>query len=59
MEQDSKYLKKGSVFLIKVLDVASTDQGAYRLLRTRVNKINNNPNFENIIACPSGVWQKK
>ena len=44
---------------IKILDIASTDQGAYRLLRTRVKKINEDDRFENYIACPSGEWAEK
>ncbi|MGL4337064.1 MAG: glycosyltransferase, partial [Turicibacter sp.] len=45
--------------MIRILDVASTDQGAYRLLRTRVKKIDKDSSFENFIICPSGPWQKK
>lgn len=44
---------------IKVLDIASTDQGAYRLLRTRIKKINDDNRFENYIVCPSGEWAEK
>lgn len=44
---------------IKIFDIGSTDQGAYRLLRTRVKKIDSDERFENYIVCPSGEWQKK
>lgn len=44
---------------IKVFDVGSTDQGAYRLLRTRVKKVDSDERFENYIVCPSGEWQEK
>lgn len=44
---------------IRILDIASTDQGAYRLLRTRVEKINIDENYENFIVCPAGEWQEK
>lgn len=44
---------------IKVVDISSTDQGAYRLLRTRVKKINNDARFENYIICPRGEWVEK
>lgn len=45
--------------MIKILDIASTDIGAYRLLRTRVKAINTLTNFTNIIVCPKGVWADK
>lgn len=44
---------------IKVVDITSTDQGAYRLLRTRVKKINNDYRFENYIISPGGEWAEK
>lgn len=44
---------------IRIIDVASTDQGAYRLLRSRVKKIASDDQFENVILCPEGPWQKK
>ncbi len=44
---------------IKILDIASTDIGAYRLLRTRVKKINEDDRFINYIACPNGYWAEK
>ncbi|MBP3917182.1 glycosyltransferase [Clostridium sp.] len=44
---------------IKVFDVGSTDQGAYRLLKTRVKKIDSDERFDNYIVCPSGEWQKR
>ena len=44
---------------IKVLDIASTDKGAYTLLRTRVKKIEEDSRFDNYIVCPTGKWQKK
>ena len=40
-----------------IVDVATTDQGAYRLLRTRVSKINKI--YNNIIACPKGDYFHK
>lgn len=43
---------------IRIIDVASTDQGAYRLLRSRVKKIASDERFENIILCHEGPWQK-
>lgn len=33
---------------IRIIDVASTDQGAYRLLRSRVKKIASDERFGNI-----------
>jgi glycosyltransferase involved in cell wall biosynthesis len=40
-----------------IVDVATTDQGAYRLLRTRVSKIDRI--YSNIIACPKGEYFHK
>ncbi len=39
---------------IKIIDFATTSQGAWRLLYSRVNKINSDPRFCNIIVCPDG-----
>ncbi len=44
---------------IRIIDIASTDQGAYRLLKTRVKKIDSDMRFENVILCPEGLWQRK
>lgn len=44
---------------IKVADLFNTDYGAYRLLRTRVKKIDSDPNFDNYIICPDGEWSEK
>ena len=44
---------------IIVHDVFNTDYGAYRLLRTRVQKIDSDPNFENWIVCPAGEYSQK
>jgi hypothetical protein len=44
---------------IRVVDIASTGQGAYRLLRTRVKKINDDGRFENYIISPGGEWAEK
>lgn len=40
--------------MTKILDIATTSQGAYRLLRLRVSEINNGSEFDNSIVCPSG-----
>lgn len=45
--------------MLKVFDIASTDQGAYRLLKSRVEKIDQYNNFENYIVCPQGEWYQK
>lgn len=37
---------------IKIIDLATTMQGAFRLLKTRVKKINESVGFHNIIVCP-------
>jgi glycosyltransferase involved in cell wall biosynthesis len=39
---------------IKVIDFATTSQGAWRLLYSRVNKINSDSRISNIIVCPDG-----
>ena len=44
---------------IVVHDVFNTDYGAYRLLRTRVQKIDSDSEFENWIICPDGEYSKK
>ena len=44
---------------IVVHDVFNTDYGAYRLLRTRVQKIDSDPEFENWIICPDGEYSQK
>lgn len=44
--------------MIKILDIASTNQGAYRLLKTRVAKINKDDRFINYIVCPKGEYSK-
>lgn len=44
---------------IIVHDVFNTDYGAYRLLRTRVQKIDSDERFENWIVCPDGEYSKK
>jgi glycosyltransferase involved in cell wall biosynthesis len=44
---------------IKVVDLFNTDYGAYRLLRTRVKKIDDDPKFDNYIICPDGEWSDK
>lgn len=44
---------------IKIFDIISTSQGAYRLLRTRVEKINKEKNMTNIIICPPGEYNNK
>jgi len=44
---------------IKVADIFNTDYGAYRLLRTRVQKISKDEKFLNYIICPSGEWSEK
>ncbi|WP_036226252.1 glycosyltransferase family 4 protein [Mesoaciditoga lauensis] len=44
---------------IVVHDVFNTDYGAYRLLRTRVHKIDSDSEFENWIICPDGKYSKK
>jgi glycosyltransferase involved in cell wall biosynthesis len=44
---------------IVVHDVFNTDYGAYRLLRTRVQKIDSDPEFENWIVCPDGEYSDK
>ena len=44
---------------IKVADLFNTDYGAYRLLRTRVKKIDRDPRFDNYIICPDGEWSDK
>lgn len=55
------FTKEGKINMnkIKILDIASTDKGAYTLLRTRVKKIEEDNKFENFIVCPSGKWQDK
>lgn len=45
--------------MLKVFDIASTDQGAYRLLKSRVEKIDQYNNFENYIVCPQRDWYQK
>lgn len=40
--------------MIKILDIATTSQGAYRLLRLRVSEINKEREYSNAILCPSG-----
>lgn len=42
-----------------VLDVASTSQGAYRLLRLRAERINADGRFLNIVVCPPGEEVKE
>lgn len=44
---------------VRILDIASTDQGAYRLLKSRVKKINCDKRFDNYIVCPRGEWSEK
>ena len=44
---------------IRIADIFNTDYGAYRLLRTRVQKINMDDRFENYIVCPPGEWSDK
>ena len=39
---------------IKIIDFSTTSQGAWRLLYTRVKKIDSDENFRNIILCPEG-----
>lgn len=41
---------------IRVLDIVSTDIGAYRLLRSRVKKLNEFNDIYNAILCPPGKW---
>lgn len=41
---------------IRVLDITTTDIAAYRLLKSRVSKINGLGCFRNAIACPSGPY---
>lgn len=41
---------------IRVLDITTTDIAAYRLLRSRVSKINGFGYFKNAIACPAGPY---
>lgn len=43
---------------MKILDIASTDIGAYRLLKNRVKLVNQLGEFDNIILCPNGKWRK-
>lgn len=43
-------------FPIKIVDVFNTDYGAYRLLRTRLLKINEDERFDNSLICPPGKW---
>lgn len=40
--------------MIKILDFATTSQGAYRLLRKRVAEIQQESEFEDFIVCPPG-----
>jgi glycosyltransferase involved in cell wall biosynthesis len=42
--------------VIRVYDFATTSQGASRLLKTRVMKIDSLEGLENFIVCPSGRW---
>ena len=42
--------------MIKIYDIATTSQGSYRLLRTRVKKINRRNDISNSIICPPGYW---
>jgi len=44
---------------IKVVDIFNTDYGAYRLLRTRILKIDSDERFKNYLICPSGKWAEK
>lgn len=44
---------------IRIADLVNTDYGAYRLLRTRVQKIEQDENFVNYIVCPAGEWSEK
>lgn len=44
---------------ITVVDVFNTDYGAYRILRTRVKKIDSDDRFENYLVCPEGEWAEK
>ena len=39
---------------IEIIDLATTGQGAERLLLSRVKKINNDERFKNVIICPEG-----
>ncbi|NUU99635.1 hypothetical protein XO12_05820 [Marinitoga sp. 1154] len=43
---------------IKIIDVAGTSQGAYRLLRNRVKKINEDGRFINYIITPKGNYNE-
>ncbi len=45
--------------MIKIIDFSGTSQGAYRLLRSRVSKINRDGGFENLIICPPGKLTAK
>jgi len=40
--------------MIKILDIATTSQGAYRLLRLRVSEFNKKSEYSNSIVCPQG-----
>lgn len=40
--------------MIKILDIATTSQGAYRLLRLRVSEFNKESEYSNSIVCPEG-----
>lgn len=44
---------------IRVVDVFNTDYGAYRILRTRVKKIDSDERFENYLVCPEGEWAER
>lgn len=44
---------------IKIVDIFNTDYGAYRIIRTRVQKIDSDDRFENYIVCPKGKWADK
>ena len=44
---------------IRIVDIFNTDYGAYRLLRTRVQKINKDDNYSNYVICPPGEWSEK
>ncbi|MGL5378772.1 glycosyltransferase [Clostridium sp.] len=45
--------------MIKVIDISSTDRGAYRLLKNRVKDIDAFDGFSNSIICPDGEWRKR
>ncbi|PWJ88091.1 glycosyltransferase involved in cell wall biosynthesis [Oceanotoga teriensis] len=44
---------------LMVIDLFNTDYGAYRLLRTRVEKVDKRKGFKNYLICPDGIWSDK